>query len=107
MRKVSLVLVFAMLLSAGNIFANDSEPKSLSSQISKILSVNSFGEDANLSAQVRFTLNADSQIVVLSVDTNDDILEGFVKAKLNYKNVELEDFREGKIYTIPVRIKNS
>ena len=70
------------------------------------MSDNTFTEkEAPLTAQIRFTLNADSQIVVLTVDSDNEYLEGFVKAKLNYKNVELEDFREGKIYTIPVRIE--
>lgn len=109
MRKISLILVAAMLLTAGSVLANDSKPKdpskSLSAQISKILSNNSFTEnEVDLTAQVRFTLNNKHQIVVLSVDTEDIDFEGFVKAKLNYKEVDLETYREGKIYTVPVRI---
>ena len=109
MRKISLVLVAAMLLSAGNVLANDSKPKdpskNLTEQISKMLSKNSFTDtEVDLTAQVRFTLNNEHQVVVLSVDTEDVAFEEFVMAKLNYKMVNLNTYKEGKIYTVPVRI---
>ena len=109
MRKFSLVLVAAMLLSAGNVFANnvdDADPaKSLSEQISQLLKRNSFEPDAvEMTAQVRFTLNQQQQIVVLSVDTENAELESFVKQRLNYRGVAFAGFEEGKLYTIPVRI---
>ena len=109
MRKLSLVFVAAMLLATGNVLANDTEgvkpTKSLSTQISKMLSDNSFSEKENdLTAQVRFTLNSEGEIVVLSVDTEYTRLEGFVKNRLNYKKVDISTIEEGKLYTIPVRI---
>ena len=110
MRKLSLVVVAAMLLATGNVLANDvkgeNPSKNLSTQISKMLTVNNFtiGDD-DLTAQVRFTLNADGEIVVLSVNSEFDKMESFVKAKLNYKKVNLADVEEGKVYTIPVRIE--
>lgn len=109
MRKISLVLVAAMLLFTGSIFANDvkdKEPsKSLSAQISEILKYNQFSEDeVNESAQVRFTLNKDGEIVVMSVEAENTGLEAFVKARLNYKKVEVAKVEEGKLYTISVRI---
>ncbi|TLP80399.1 hypothetical protein [Maribacter sp. ACAM166] len=110
MRKLSLVVVAAMLLATGTIFANDSKvvspTKSLSSQISVMLSENNFSEmNSDLTAQVRFTLNSEGEIVVLSVDTNFDTMESFVKKSLNYKKVDITKVEEGKIYTIPVRVK--
>ena len=110
MRKLSLVVVAAMLLATGNVLANDTKSenptKSLSSQISAMLSENNFsGEQADLTAQVRFTLNTDGEIVVLSVSTDFEKMESFVKNKLNYQKVNLNAVKEGKIYTIPVRVK--
>lgn len=109
MRKLSLVFVAAMLLATGNVLANDTdgvEPtKNLSKQISKMLSDNYFSEEQDdLTAQVRFTLNSDGEIVVLSVDTESSRLEGFVKSRLNYKKVDISNIEEGKLYTVPVRI---
>lgn len=109
MRKISVVLVASMLLLAGNVFANEvntvDPSKSLSAQISQMLSDNAFTQNEVAStAQVRFTLNNEHQIVVLSVTTENLMLGDFVKQKLNYKEVDLEAYKEGKIYTIPVRI---
>ena len=99
-----------MLLATSSLMANDNTNvglvKSLSSQIGELLSGNNFDVDeVGLRAQVRFTLNSEGEIVVLSVDTKEVQLESFVKNKLNYKKVQLEKVEEGKIYTIPVSIK--
>ncbi|TVZ17193.1 hypothetical protein [Maribacter sp. MAR_2009_72] len=110
MRKLSLVVVAAVLFATGNVMANDNTDigpaKSLSSQISVMLANNNFSEiDFDLTAQVRFTLNSEGEIVVLSVDSQYERMERFVKNSLNYKKVDLSKVEEGKIYTIPVRIK--
>lgn len=104
-----MVVVATMLLTVGNVFANEvttvDPSESLSAQISKLLSNNAFTQnELALTAQVRFTLNNDHQIVVLSVETENMALADFVKRKLNYEEVDLEDYKEGKLYTIPVRI---
>jgi hypothetical protein len=112
MKKVSLMLVAALLLSTGSIFANDSKKdakanktENLSQQITKILNSNSFDEKHNgYEAQVLFMLNSDQEIVVLSVDTDQEDLEGFIKSRLNYQEVDLNNFEEGKKYTVSVRI---
>lgn len=109
MRKISLVLVAVMLLSTSSIFANnvkDKDPaKSLSAQITQILSNNHFSAKAvDLSAQVRFTVNNQGEIVVLSVDTDNNALEAFVKGRLNYQKVQAVDLKEGKLFTVTVRI---
>ncbi|RNC89511.1 MAG: hypothetical protein ED555_08520 [Allomuricauda sp.] len=109
MRKISLVLFAALLFVSGNVLANNPNPeaptKALSTQIQKMLNRNSFGEAyEGAHAQVRFTFNKEGEIVVLSVDTENSNLEGFVKGKLNYKKVQAENITEGKMYTVSVRI---
>ncbi|MEH6680963.1 MAG: hypothetical protein V7724_10475 [Sediminicola sp.] len=110
MRKFSVLFVAVMVMFSGSALANDSKNeakpvKKLSTQIGALLDGNSFVLDSNdLTAQVRFTLNDEGEIVVLSVSTENPILEGFVKGRLNYKKVELDSYKEGKIYTVPVRI---
>ncbi|MCP4975804.1 MAG: hypothetical protein GY931_06545 [Maribacter sp.] len=109
MRKLSLVFVAAMLLVTGNILANDSvkdDPtKKLSAQIGELLDNNYLTDDeVSLTAQVRFTLNNQGEIVVLSVDTDNKKLESFVKGRLNYKKVEVAGAKEGKMFTIPIKI---
>lgn len=109
MRKLSLVFVAAMLLVTGNILANDSvkdnPTKKLSTQIGELLENNYLTfDDVSLTAQVRFTLNNEGQIVILSVDTDNERLESFVKGRLNYKKVEVTGAEEGKMFTVPIRI---
>ena len=114
MKKVSLLLVAAALLISGNVMAiegktgSSTDPKSkICSQIGDLLDDNSFElmEDTDLTASVRFTLNDEHEIVVLSVDTENDRLEGFVKARLNYHKVADQNLKEGKIYQVPIRIR--
>lgn len=111
MRKISLVVVAAMLLSTGSLLANDldgvSPAKTLTTQISKLLSNNEFTEsEVNVTAEVRFTINKESEIVVLSVETENGNVESFVKGNLNYQKVDMSTYVEGKLYTIPVRIQS-
>ena len=49
-------------------------------------------------------LNSDKEIIVLSVDTDQEALEGFIKGRLNYQEVNTDEYEEGKKYTVSVRI---
>ncbi|HMB63504.1 MAG TPA: hypothetical protein VKN36_10550 [Eudoraea sp.] len=109
MRKISLVLVAAMLCTAGNVVANHTNPKDpgklLSTQIGKLLQDNFFiVENTDLTAKIRFTINEENEIVVLSVNTENEVLEAFVKSRLNYQKVRLQGIKEGRMYTVPIRI---
>ena len=106
------MLVAALLLSTGSIFANDSKKdakpsktENLSQQIGELLNNNNLKENhQGQEAQVLFMLNSDKEIVVLSVDTETEDLEGFIKARLNYKAVAINEYEEGKKYTVSVRV---
>ncbi len=110
MRKLSVVMVAAMLLSTGSILASDPvkprPEKSLSHQVWKLLKDNRIevSEDEDLEAKILLTLNADNEIVVISVESVDKKLERFVKARLNYKKVDFTPLEKGKRYIIPLRI---
>ncbi len=109
MRKLPVVLAAALLLAAGTLSANEpgtTEPKKdLATQISDLLKDNSFiVQEQDITANVLFTLNHNKEIVVISVDTKDELLERFVKSRLNYQQVSLDQTAEGKLFTVPVRI---
>lgn len=113
MRKISFVLVAAMLLTAGSSFANntptekDDPIKSLNAQIGDLLDDNNFTEnEEGETAQVLFMLNDNKEIVVLSVDAcKNTTLEGFIKSSLNYHKVALAEYKKGTKYTVTVRVK--
>lgn len=109
MRKISLVLVAAMLLSTGSIFAHgpkETDPTtSIKTQVKKLLrgySIPTSGKD--LTATILFTVNRENEFVVLSVETDDEVLEYFVKSRLNYHKVYSKSISEGRRYTIPIKI---
>lgn len=110
MRKLSSILVAVCMLAAGSVFANNlpsKEPeKKLSNLIENLLDdyVDYASEiQDDLTAVVKFIVNEHKEIVVLSVDTEDANLESFVKSRLNYEKADLEECKEGRMYTIPVR----
>lgn len=108
MRKISLVLVAAAMFAVGSVSANDNTPSNtkaqLASQIQKMLKKNSFDVADDLTANVRFIINEEGEIVVISVETANDQLEGFVKGRLNYQKVKTDSAVAGRTYTVPVRI---
>ncbi len=109
MKKFNAPLLVVTLLFAGTMLASDvperPSTKSLSAQIGSLLYENPFvvtGRD--LIADVKFTINENREIVILTVQTSDPILANFLKSRLNYTKVLLKDFKEGRFYTVPVRI---
>jgi len=109
MRKVSLAVIAALVLSVGTISANTNPEfkgpdKALSTEIHSLLKKNNFNVEEDLTAEVRFTINQEGEIVVLSVQTENVSLEGFVKSRLNYKKVVTNEAKSGRTYIVPVRI---
>ena len=109
MRKFKTVSLALALFATMSAFATKgkkpTKANTLSGQIYEMLKENQFNADyKELTAEVRFIVNAKGELVVLSVETNDEILEGFVKNRLNYQKVQLKNVAPGKVYEIPVRI---
>lgn len=115
MRKISLVFAAVALLFSGNLFAaegatnsNPEEPEvTITYQIKMLLGDNSFNlvNQDQMTATVSFVLNSSKEIVVLSVESENERLESFVKSRLNYKKVEDQDLVEGKTYRVFIRIR--
>ena len=57
-----------------------------------------------LGAEVLFTVNNNKEIIILSVDSDDDLLESYLKRKLNYKKVNHRPSKHGEIYLLPVKM---
>ena len=105
-KTITVALAFFATMSAfatkGKKATNDNN---LSGQIYEMLKDNQFNADQNeLTAEVKFIVNEKGELIVLSVETKDEVLEGFVKSRLNYKKVQLNNVAPGRVYEIPVRI---
>ncbi|MDX1327130.1 MAG: hypothetical protein R3299_05445 [Arenibacter sp.] len=112
MKKLNLILVAVMLFSVGSVFANsgleEESPKGLTQQINELLTRNvplSLMEE-DMSAVVYFTVNTEKEIVVLSVMTNEEALDAYIKSRLNYEKVKCTELEIGETYKIPVEVKS-
>lgn len=112
MKKISVVCMAVALMAAvpvataAETIPGDSPKARICAQIGELLQDRAFnlGDRDEAAATVRFILNEEKEIVVLSVDTEDARLEAFVKTRLNYQKVADGDLEEGKTYKVPIRI---
>ncbi|TVZ55056.1 hypothetical protein OD91_0297 [Lutibacter sp. Hel_I_33_5] len=66
-----------------------------------------FQIDKNVSAKISFLLNNSNEVVIISVDSNNETVNSFVKSKLNYQTVKVEGIKKGEIYKVPLKVKQS
>lgn len=107
MKKVNVILV-ALALLVGTIFSTAAVPApvvktSFSVEIAKLLEDPDFLEDVEVVASVTFVINAEGEIVVLLVDTDNNMVEGFIKSRLNYQKLSTP-MEKGREYIVPIRI---
>ena len=55
-------------------------------------------------ADVLFTVNANKELIVLSVETDNKELEYYLKRRLNYKKVHHNPTKHGEIFLLPVKM---
>ena len=108
MKKVKVMFVATALLigslasTAATVPTNPVKDPT-ATEISGLLQNPSFEVTGDLTAMVSFMLNDDNEIVVISVDTESENVERFVKSRLNYQEVA-STLEQGKAYKVPVRI---
>ena len=62
--------------------------------------------NVNLKAEIIITLNEKSEIVVVSVKSDNLFVDSFVKSKLNYKKVKVTALNPGELYHVPLVIQS-
>lgn len=106
--KFSNFILMAMLLGSTVTMANvDPKPstKEISKQLASILGTPNFklSEDATV-ANVRFKVTSESEIVVLTVKSENDLVEQYIKSRFNYRKIEIAGLDKGQEYTVDVRV---
>lgn len=112
MRKLT-VLLFAIVLGTSSIFANNSTEKDSNQKIREQIAVLldkpeiKLLETEELIANIEFTLNTKGEIVVLNVDAEKELIQSYVKSRLNYKKIDVLKAQnlKNKIFQISLRIK--
>lgn len=103
--KLFLLVCAFFALNATSAFANPIKPTDqLRDQIVDIIG---FGilddfEKSEYSAEVLFTVNSDQELIVLSVTSESEDAEEYLRKRLNYKKVEHMPTKYGEIYLLPV-----
>ncbi|MDC8003403.1 hypothetical protein POV27_05035 [Aureisphaera galaxeae] len=100
---LAMVLLVATTLSASNGLVDKKKPTTVTEEIGYLLENPSFEikKEINTTAVVMF--NEDGELVVLSVDTDNQRIERFVKSRLNYQKLS-NKLDEGKKYKVPIRL---
>ncbi len=55
-------------------------------------------------AEVLFTVNTNSEVIVLSVISENPYAEKYIKSKINYKKINYKVKKEGGLYLLPLKI---
>ncbi len=101
---IALVVAFTMttVLSASTNPIKVENPSSICDQISELLAKPGFEVDTQVDANVTFMINNDFELVVVSVDTDNEEVANFIKQRLNYKKVATA--KGQKTFNLPVQI---
>ncbi|MEW7280325.1 hypothetical protein ABW636_17170 [Aquimarina sp. 2201CG1-2-11] len=111
MKKLT-VLVVVFVLGATQLFALGESPINAEGELRDHIAVLLKNpeikfETEELKANIEFTLNKQGEIVVLSVNAEDEYIKQYVKSRLNYQRVETGVSAVGtKIFRISLKILN-
>lgn len=107
MNTIKSILVAAVLLIGTSAFAVAQDygktGNPTSQELQGLLKNPGFEVNQDITAQVKFVLNENHELVVLSVNTNSITVEKYVKNRLNYKKLAAE-LEIGKEYKVDVMI---
>lgn len=105
---VALSLATVLPAAANTNPSTKKEGKSeLRTTIVSLLGTHKYKLNKTVEAQVSVMLNNENELIVVEVTSNDKSVASFVKAKLNYKKVEVTGIKKGAVYRIPLKMAQS
>lgn len=108
MKKLQVLLIaFTLLVGTGTslAFGPSSVPASpeTSLEISELLKNPKFTIEDDCRATVEFVMNKHGEMVILTVEAENDVFEEFLRNRLNYQLLETR-LEIGKTYTVPIKL---
>ena len=100
-----LILVGTTVSASENPSPEKTNLEKASEEIALLLRTPYFNVEEDLTAQVSLMVNEENEIVVMSVRTESNDLEQFVKSRLNYQKLN-QSLDAGLVYTLPVKVKS-
>lgn len=107
MLALIVAITFSSAISASTNSIDNADPKSMTETISELLKNPRIQFDTDVNAMVIVTVNQNNELVVLSVDTQNEVLGSFIKKRLNYKEVPKALVGPQRTFKIPVKIISS
>ncbi len=108
----SIIAIFAIsFATVFSSYAEETPPiektQNLRSEIISMLGSQApFTIDESSKAEVVFTVTAQNEIVVLSVNSESFEFSNYVKSRLNYKKIDTKGLKVRAQYTLPVTLKS-
>jgi enoyl reductase-like protein len=106
----TLLLIVALTFSSVLVASTNAkdekgaESVAITEEIGKLLENPSFILEKDVVANVTLTINKNNEIVVLTVDTDENYLSSYIKNRLNYNELPEPFKSEAKTFIVPVRI---
>jgi len=102
-----VAITFSSVLSASTNPIENAEPASITETVTDLLQNPNFQLYEDVNAMVKIFINEDNEIVVLSVATENEAVESFIKSRLNYKSLSKKVNGNSKSFKIPVKLVKS
>ena len=102
-----VAITFSSVISANTNPIKNAEPTSISKTVEKLLKNPSFQLNKDVEAIVNIFINENDEMVVVSVDTDNKIVERYIKNRLNYKKLSKESIGYYKSIKVPVKMVGS
>ena len=104
MLLLAFAITFSSVMTANN-EPTSKDPRSLTEEIQNLLKNPKFVLESDEFASVTLTFNRNSEIVVMSVDSESETVEYYIKNRLNYKKLDIGVDKINKTFIIPVKIQ--
>lgn len=104
-------LLFSFVFTACSFFLTASTTPSktvdsMEKQLTEMIQKSNFYKSVELEdamIMVKFTINEDNEIIVLS--TNSDDHDSNIKSLLNYRSLDLDENLRSKVFILPIRLQ--
>lgn len=105
-------LLFAILITfSSQISAHTTDPsndlKSVSQQIETLLKFSEVKIYDDIIVNIKFKLNENNKIILVSNDSNNYDISKLIKTKLSFKELSIDKTNNYRFYSIPVKFKST
>lgn len=105
MKSIKMLLL-GVLITFSSVLSASTLPKTtIEKDIAKRLEHPTFILDKDVVANVTLVVNSKNEIVILSVDSDNDTIVEYIKMRLNYTKVSDETYNKNRKYILPVRLE--